>query len=118
MAHGLLGNAVQRIEDDPFPAIGSGEKFADLPGDVWRVMVAPSDAPRVAKELNAQHWLGDWAGGLIWLAARARRCRAHPRHRGRRQRPGHAAARLRRMPAPRWVFMRRSRPRWPTLAAR
>ena len=34
-------------------------------------MVAPSDAPRVAKELNAQHWLGDWAGGLIWLAARA-----------------------------------------------
>jgi glycolate oxidase FAD binding subunit len=34
-------------------------------------MVAPADAPRVAKELNAQHWLGDWAGGLIWLAAPA-----------------------------------------------
>ena len=32
-------------------------------------MVAPADAPRVVKELNAQHWLGDWAGGLIWLAA-------------------------------------------------
>jgi glycolate oxidase FAD binding subunit len=31
-------------------------------------MVAPSDAPRVAKELNAEHWLGDWAGRLIWLA--------------------------------------------------
>ena len=39
LAHGLLGNAVQRIEDDPFPAIGSGEKFADLPGHVWRVMI-------------------------------------------------------------------------------
>jgi glycolate oxidase FAD binding subunit len=69
LAHGLLGNAVQRIEDDPFTAIGCGEKFADLPGDVWRVMIAPSDAPRVARELNAKHWLGDWAGGLIWLAA-------------------------------------------------
>jgi glycolate oxidase FAD binding subunit len=69
LAHGLLGQAVQRIEEDPFPAIASGEKFADLPGHVWRVMVAPADAPRVAKELNAQHWLGDWAGGLIWLAA-------------------------------------------------
>lgn len=69
LAHGLLGQAMRAIETDPFPVIASGEKFADLPGDVWRVMVAPSDAPRVAKELNAQHWLGDWAGGLIWLAA-------------------------------------------------
>jgi len=69
LAHGLLGNAMHRIEEDLFSAIGSGEKFADLPGDVWRVMIAPSDAPRVAKELNVQHWLGDWAGGLHWLAA-------------------------------------------------
>jgi glycolate oxidase FAD binding subunit len=69
MAHGLLGDGVQRLEADPFPAIGSGGKFADLAGDVWRVMVAPSDAPRVAKDLNVAHWLGDWAGGVIWLAA-------------------------------------------------
>jgi len=69
LAHGLLGSAMQRIESDPFPAIGCGDKFADLSGDVWRVMIAPSDAPRVAKDLNASHWLGDWAGGVIWLAA-------------------------------------------------
>jgi glycolate oxidase FAD binding subunit len=69
LAHGLLGNGLHRIDGDPFPAIGCGEKFADLPGDVWRVMIAPSDAPRIARELNVQHWLGDWAGGLIWLAA-------------------------------------------------
>jgi glycolate oxidase FAD binding subunit len=69
LAHGLLGNAMRRVPEDMFGAIGCGEKFADLPGDVWRVMIAPSDAPRVAKELNAQHWLGDWAGGLIWVAA-------------------------------------------------
>jgi glycolate oxidase FAD binding subunit len=69
LAHGLLGNAATRIEADPFAAIGCGENFADIAGDIWRVFVAPSDAPRVAKELNAKHWLGDWAGGLIWLAA-------------------------------------------------
>jgi glycolate oxidase FAD binding subunit len=69
LAHGLLGDAMRRIENDMFGAIGCGEKFADLPGDVWRVMIAASDAPRVAKELNAQYWLGDWAGGLIWLVA-------------------------------------------------
>jgi glycolate oxidase FAD binding subunit len=69
LAHGLLGSAMHRMETDPFPAIGCGEKFADLPGDVWRVMIAPSDAPLVAKELNVKYWLGDWAGGLIWLAA-------------------------------------------------
>jgi len=69
LAHGVLGNAMQHVQDDPFPAIGSGEKFADLAGDVWRVMIAPSDAPHVARQLNAQYWLGDWAGGVIWLAA-------------------------------------------------
>jgi glycolate oxidase FAD binding subunit len=79
LAHGLLDNAMRRVEEDMFGAIGCGEKFADLPGDVWRVMIAPSDAPHVAKELNARHWLGDWAGGLIWLAAQpadAQRIRA------------------------------------------
>jgi glycolate oxidase FAD binding subunit len=69
LAHGLLGNAIRRVDEDPFAAIGCGEKFADLSGDVWRVMIAPSDAPHVAKELNARHWLGDWAGGVIWVAA-------------------------------------------------
>jgi glycolate oxidase FAD binding subunit len=70
LAHGLLGDGMTRLDmADPFPAIGSGEKFAGIDGDVWRVMIAPSDAPRVAKELDAKHWLGDLAGGLIWLAA-------------------------------------------------
>ena len=69
LAHGLLGDRLRRVQGDPFPAIGRGEKFAGLDGDVWRVMIAPLEAPRVAKDLNAQHWLGDWAGGVIWLAA-------------------------------------------------
>ena len=69
LAHGLLGHALQRLEDDPFPAIGNGEMFADIAGDVWRIMIAASDAPHLATALNATHWLGDWAGGVIWLTA-------------------------------------------------
>ena len=71
MARGLLGQAMQRIEADPFAGIGCGDKFADIAGDIWRVFVAPSDAPHVAKEINAKHWLGDWAGGILWVAASA-----------------------------------------------
>lgn len=69
LAHGLLGNAMSRIDADPFAAIGSGEKFADIPGDVWRLMIARADAPRLVEELNLRHWLGDWAGAVLWLAA-------------------------------------------------
>ena len=69
LAHGLLGTAMQRISGNPFAAIGCGEKFADIPGDIWRVMIARADAPRIAKELNAKHWLGDLAGAVLWLAA-------------------------------------------------
>jgi len=69
LAHGLLGHAMDRIEEDPFAVIGCGEKFADIPGDIWRLMIARADAPRLAKELNARHWLGDWAGAVLWLAA-------------------------------------------------
>jgi len=72
MAHGLLGHAhAARVEDgiDLFARIGSGALFADIEGDIWRLQVAPADAPRVANDLNAPRWLGDWAGGAIWLAA-------------------------------------------------
>jgi glycolate oxidase FAD binding subunit len=69
MAHGLLGAGLNRIDSDPFGAIGCGEPFADIEGDIWRIFLAPSDAPQVARELKAQHWLGDLAGGLLWVAA-------------------------------------------------
>lgn len=69
LAHGLLGNAMHRIDGDPFAAIGCGETFANIPGDIWRVMIARLDAPQIAKELNARHWLGDLAGAVLWLAA-------------------------------------------------
>jgi len=69
MAHGLLGDGMTRLGNDPFAGIGCGDRFADIAGDVWRVLVAPSHAPVVARELNLPHWLGDWAGGVLWAAA-------------------------------------------------
>ena len=70
LAHGLLGDGLARAGDDGlFTRIGNGALFADTPGDIWRVMIPQSEAPRVARALNVPHWLGDWAGGLIWLAA-------------------------------------------------
>jgi glycolate oxidase FAD binding subunit len=50
-----------------FRAIGSGEVFADMPYDVWRAFVPPASAAAVAAEIDAPLWLGDWAGGLLWL---------------------------------------------------
>jgi glycolate oxidase FAD binding subunit len=72
MAHGLLGRVHATVLEDGqalFARIGSGEMFAGVGGDVWRVSVAPADAPRVARELDAARWLGDWAGAVLWLAA-------------------------------------------------
>jgi glycolate oxidase FAD binding subunit len=39
--------------------------FANLPGDVWRISVKPSDAPGVVTALDCPVQL-DWGGGLIW----------------------------------------------------
>jgi glycolate oxidase FAD binding subunit len=33
---------------------------------VWRISVAPTDAPRVIAALEPERYLIDWAGGLIW----------------------------------------------------
>jgi glycolate oxidase FAD binding subunit len=72
LAQSLLGRGdYTRLDDGAtwFARIGNGALFADQPGDVWRLLVAPTDAPRVVQMLNPARWLGDWAGGVVWLAA-------------------------------------------------
>ena len=34
---------------------------------LWRVSVPPSEAASVIAQSQADHWLADWAGGLVWL---------------------------------------------------
>ncbi len=44
----------------------------DVPGAIWRYSVKPSDGPRLAAQLRADHpelsLLYDWGGGLLWAA--------------------------------------------------
>lgn len=47
--------------------IGSAAALAPWPV-VWRISVAPTDAPRVLAELEPERYLLDWGGGLIWAA--------------------------------------------------
>ncbi len=46
--------------------------FAGKDGDVWRVSLKPSDAPRAAERLAGEkaELLFDWGGGLIWVRLR------------------------------------------------
>lgn len=46
--------------------IGSAAAFVGRTGDVWRISVKPSDAPRLAPQLGAEALQFDWGGGLIW----------------------------------------------------
>jgi len=40
--------------------------FHNVPGDVWRISVKPSDAVQVAASLGAKALQFDWGAGLIW----------------------------------------------------
>jgi glycolate oxidase FAD binding subunit len=59
------------IEDgeDIFCTIGDGAAFIGSEDDVWRVAVPPGSAAQCIAEIGAEHWLGDWAGGMLWIAA-------------------------------------------------
>ncbi len=74
------------------------QPFAGRAGDVWRVIVKPTDAPLAAEALEAEEVILDWGGGLIWalmpegtdararlsgIAGHARLVRAGPETRGR-----------------------------------
>jgi glycolate dehydrogenase FAD-binding subunit len=69
----LIGDAVQtRVEtdqtrvEDGWRWVRDVELFHGQVGDVWRVSVKPSDAPRAVAEIGAGSVLLDWGGGLIW----------------------------------------------------
>lgn len=47
--------------------IAGAQTLAEWP-IVWRISVAPSDAPRVLNAIEPERYLLDWAGGLIWAA--------------------------------------------------
>ena len=54
-----------------FAAIGEGTLFQNTELEVWRLTLPPTEAARIATALKAPLWLGDWAGGLLWVGAPA-----------------------------------------------
>jgi glycolate oxidase FAD binding subunit len=71
LARALLGVNLDDVADGMalFAKIRNGDMFAGSPLDIWRVMIPSTEAPRLAAEIGASLWLGDQAGGLLWLAA-------------------------------------------------
>jgi glycolate oxidase FAD binding subunit len=53
--------------NDLFARIGAGAAFAGSGLDIWRIALPPSKAAQVAGEIAAPLWLGDLAGGLLWV---------------------------------------------------
>lgn len=54
-----------------FTSIGEGALFQNTDLEVWHLTLPPTEAARIATALNAPLWLGDWAGGLLWIGAPA-----------------------------------------------
>lgn len=73
LARALLGVNLDEVADGQalFAKIRNGDMFAANVLDIWRVMIPSTEAPRIAAEIAAPLWLGDQAGGLLWLAAPA-----------------------------------------------
>jgi glycolate oxidase FAD binding subunit len=71
MARVLLGVPLDDVDNGMalFGQIRDGAMFKTSPLDIWRVMIPPTEAARVAAEIAAPLWLGDQSGGLLWLAA-------------------------------------------------
>lgn len=43
------------------------ERFQDVVGDVWRLSVKPSDAPKLVAAVQPEDVIYDWGGGRLWL---------------------------------------------------
>jgi glycolate oxidase FAD binding subunit len=96
-----------------FTRIGEGALFQNTELEVWRLTLPPTEAARIATALNAPLWLGDWAGGLLWIGAPAEdapRIRALTAEAG-----GHAM--LLKAPAARRAALGLYGPQTPALAA-
>ena len=60
-------NATRMPVAGDLAAVRDVTDFADLPGDVWRVSVRPSDAGRLMAARAGGQVIYDWGGGLLWL---------------------------------------------------
>ncbi|MGH8217188.1 MAG: glycolate oxidase subunit GlcE [Steroidobacteraceae bacterium] len=50
--------------------VGGVQSLAGHP-IVWRLSIAPSEAPRLLERIDPEDYLLDWGGGLVWIGASA-----------------------------------------------
>jgi glycolate oxidase FAD binding subunit len=57
----------QTANADIWRAIRDVDRFHAMTGDVWRVSVKPSDAPKLVEAVQPIDVIYDWGGGRLWL---------------------------------------------------
>lgn len=62
--HWIDGPASGRLWQE----VGGAQPLAQHP-IVWRLSVAPSEAPRLLERIDPEDYLLDWGGGLVWIGA-------------------------------------------------
>jgi glycolate oxidase FAD binding subunit len=70
MLRSLCGAADIRTVDDgdgAFRSIGDGEAFLGSSDNVWRIAIPAANAAAVVNQIKSRLWVGDWAGGLLWI---------------------------------------------------
>ncbi|RMH46815.1 MAG: FAD-binding protein [Alphaproteobacteria bacterium] len=73
LARHLAAHGEITILDDPdriaalWADVAAAGPLADRPGDVWRVILRPTDAPAALAAVRPAAHLIDWGGGLVWM---------------------------------------------------
>lgn len=62
------GRDAQPVDDRVIRSIGDGHAFLDAADPVWRLSLPPSQAAAAIEQVQPTLWVGDCAGGVVWLA--------------------------------------------------
>jgi glycolate oxidase FAD binding subunit len=69
MLKSLCGSHVPESADsETFRTIADGGVFLNSSEDVWRLSIPPSQALAVIERIGKSPWVGDCAGGVLWVA--------------------------------------------------
>lgn len=63
------GSDLKSVSDDIFRRIADGETFLNSDEHIWRISIPPSQAANVVGRFGTSSWVGDCAGGVVWLAS-------------------------------------------------
>jgi glycolate oxidase FAD binding subunit len=62
------GRDIRAGEETVFRGVANGDTFLQSGVCVWRIAVPPSHSPAVVEGIGSSLWVGDCAGGILWIA--------------------------------------------------